>query len=93
MSAQEAELSGLISRVVPVSALMEEALATALTISGFAQIAVMSAKESINKAFENNLTEGIHSERQSFYALFATMDQKEGMQAFLEKRPAAFKNY
>jgi enoyl-CoA hydratase len=92
MSAQEAEQSGLISRVVPYPQLMEESLAAALTISGHGQVAVIAAKESVNKAFEGSLTEGIASERQAFYALFATQDQKEGMQAFLEKRPAVFKN-
>jgi enoyl-CoA hydratase len=77
---------------VPYAQLMDEALAVALTIAGHGQVAVIAAKESVNRAFESSLGEGISSERQAFYALFATQDQKEGMQAFLEKRPAVFKN-
>jgi enoyl-CoA hydratase len=92
MNADEAERSGLVSRVVPLAQLMEEALATALSICNYSQIAVMSAKESINRAFESSLSDGVMFERRMFHALFATQDQKEGMDAFVNKRPAVFKH-
>jgi len=92
MDATEAERSGLVSRVVPLDKLMEEALGAALIISGFSQIAVMAAKESVNRAFESGLADGVMFERRLFHALFATADQKEGMDAFVNKRPAAFKH-
>ncbi|MDR2853078.1 MAG: enoyl-CoA hydratase [Burkholderiaceae bacterium] len=92
MDAQEAERAGLVSRVVPLDKLMDEALGAALTIAGFSQIAVMAAKESVNRAFESGLSDGVIFERRLFHALFATADQKEGMAAFLEKRPPAFQN-
>ncbi len=90
MDATEAERSGLVSRVVPLDKLMEEALGAALVISGFSQIAVMAAKESVNRAFEGTLSDGVMFERRLFHALFATQDQKEGMDAFVNKRAAVF---
>ncbi|BFO54073.1 MULTISPECIES: enoyl-CoA hydratase [Comamonadaceae] len=90
MDAQEAERAGLVSRVVPYDKLMDEALGAALVIAGFSQVAVMAAKETVNRAFEGTLSDGLMYERRLFHALFATQDQKEGMAAFLEKRPAAF---
>ena len=90
MDATEAGRSGLVSRVVPLDKLMEETLAAAITISGFSQITVMAAKESVNRAFEGTLADGVMFERRLFHGLFATQDQKEGMDAFLNKRPAQF---
>ena len=90
MDATEAERAGLVSRVVPLDKLMEEALGAALTISGFSQIAVMAAKETVNRAFEGALSDGLMFERRLFHGLFATADQKEGMDAFVNKRPANF---
>ena len=90
MDATEAERRGLVSRVVPLYKLMEETLAAAITISGFSQITVMAAKESVNRAFEGTLADGVMFERRLFHGLFATQDQKEGMDAFLNKRPAQF---
>ena len=92
MNADEAERAGLVSRVVPLDKLMDEALGTALSICDYSQIAVMSAKESVNRAFESSLSDGIMFERRMFHALFATEDQKEGMDAFVNKRKAVFKN-
>ena len=90
MDAQEAERAGLVSRVVPLDKMMDEALGAALIISGFSQIAVMAAKESVNRAFEGTLADGVMFERRLFHALFATQDQKEGMDAFVNKRAANF---
>ncbi|AVS75070.1 enoyl-CoA hydratase [Paracidovorax cattleyae] len=90
MDAQEAERAGLVSRVVPYDKLMDEALGAALVIAGFSQVAVMAAKETVNRAFEGSLSDGLMYERRLFHALFSTQDQKEGMAAFLEKRPAVF---
>ncbi|MEG2630936.1 MAG: enoyl-CoA hydratase [Comamonas sp.] len=90
MDATEAERSGLVSRVVALDKLMDEALGAALQISNFSQIAVMAAKESVNRAFEGSLSDGVMFERRLFHALFATQDQKEGMDAFVNKRPANF---
>ncbi len=90
MNAAEAESAGLVSRVVAVDKLQEEALGAALIISDFSQIAVMAAKESVNRAFEGTLNDGIMFERRLFHALFATQDQKEGMDAFVNKRKALF---
>ncbi len=90
MDATEAERAGLVSRVVPLDKLMDEALGAALLISGFSQMATIAAKESINRAFESGLSDGVMFERRLFHALFATADQKEGMKAFVEKRQAAF---
>jgi enoyl-CoA hydratase len=92
MNADEAERAGLVSRVVPLDKLMDEALSAALSICDYSQIAVMSAKESVNRAFESSLSDGIMFERRMFHALFATEDQKEGMDAFVNKRKAVFKN-
>ena len=92
MDASEAERAGLVSRVVPFDKLMEETLGAAIIISGFSQLAVMAAKESVNRAFESGLSDGVMFERRLFHALFATQDQKEGMDAFVNKRAAAFKN-
>ena len=92
MDATEAERAGLVSRIVPYEKLAEEALGAALTIASFSQIAVMAAKESVNRAFEGGLTDGVMFERRLFHALFATADQKEGMDAFLTKRTPDFKN-
>jgi len=90
MDAQEAERAGLVSRVVPLDKLMEETLAAAITISGFSRISVMAAKESVNRAFEGTLSDGLMFERRLFHSLFATQDQKEGMDAFVNKRTPQF---
>lgn len=90
MDAAEAERAGLVSRVVAQDKLMDEALAAALLICDYSQVAVMAAKESVNRAFEGGLSDGILFERRLFHALFATADQKEGMDAFVNKRKAAF---
>lgn len=90
MDATEAERAGLVSRVVPLDKLMDEALGAALQIADFSQIAVMAAKESVNRAFEGSLADGVMFERRLFHALFATADQKEGMDAFVGKRKAQF---
>jgi enoyl-CoA hydratase len=92
MNAEEAERSGLVSRVVAVDKLMDEALGAALTIAQFSRPSVMAAKESINRAFESGLADGVMFERRLFHALFATDDQKEGMAAFVEKRAPAFQH-
>ena len=92
MDATEAERAGLVSRVVPLEKLMEEALGAALMISEYSQIATMAAKESVNRAYEGTLSDGIVFERRLFHALFATADQKEGMDAFVNKRKANFTN-
>ena len=92
MDAAEAERSGLVSRVVPVGKLKEEAVKAAETIARLSRPAVMIAKEAINRAYETTLAEGVRFERRVFHSLFATEDQKEGMSAFAEKRPAEFKN-
>ncbi|HSV52146.1 MAG TPA: enoyl-CoA hydratase [Burkholderiaceae bacterium] len=90
MDAAEAERAGLVSRIVPLDKLMEEALGAALMICDYSQVAVMAAKESINRAFESGLSDGVMFERRLFHALFATADQKEGMDAFVNKRKAVF---
>ncbi|WP_374411474.1 enoyl-CoA hydratase [Hydrogenophaga sp.] len=92
MDATEAERAGLVSRVVPLDKLMDEALGAALQISQFSLLAVMAAKESVNRAFEGSLSDGVMFERRMFHALFATEDQKEGMDAFVNKRAAVFKH-
>lgn len=92
MDAAEAERCGLVSRVVPVADLLSEAMAAAEKIASYSLPAVMTAKEAVNRGFETTLAEGIRFERRVFQALFATEDQKEGMAAFAEKRPAQFKN-
>lgn len=90
MDVEEAERAGLVSRVVPLDKLMDEALGAALQICDYSQIAVMAAKESVNRSFEGTLSDGVMFERRLFHALFATADQKEGMDAFLNKRKATF---
>jgi len=90
MDATEAERAGLVSRVVPFEKLADEALGAALAIADFSQIAVMAAKESVNRAFESGLSDGVMFERRLFHALFATADQKEGMDAFVNKRKPDF---
>ncbi|MEY4979832.1 MAG: putative enoyl-CoA hydratase echA8 [Pseudomonadota bacterium] len=92
MDALEAERAGLVSRVVPLDKLMDEALGAALQICDFSQLSVMAAKECVNRAFEGGLADGVMFERRLFHALFATEDQKEGMDAFVNKRKAAFKH-
>ena len=92
MDAAEAERSGLVARVVPARDLMTEARATAAKIAEKSQIAVIAAKDAVNRAFETTLAEGIRYERRAFQSLFATADQKEGMAAFLEKREAQFRD-
>ncbi|MEY4645073.1 MAG: hypothetical protein RLZZ596_1904 [Pseudomonadota bacterium] len=90
MDANEAERSGLVSRLVPLDKLMEETLSAALMICEYSQLAVMAAKESVNRSFESSLSDGVMFERRLFHALFSTEDQKEGMAAFLEKRKPDF---
>ena len=90
MDAQEAERSGLVARVVPLEKLEEEALASATLIAGMSMPSVIAAKESLNRAYESALSEGLQYERKSFHALFSTRDQKEGMAAFLAKRKPQF---
>ena len=92
MDAHEAERAGLVSRVVPLDKLMDEALAVAGRIAGYSLPVVMMIKESINRAYETTLAEGVRFERRLFHSQFALEDQKEGMAAFLEKRKPAFKN-
>ncbi|MDR9838540.1 enoyl-CoA hydratase [Herbaspirillum huttiense] len=92
MDAQEAERAGLVSRIVPAQKLMEEAMAAAVTITEMPRQVAMMVKDSVNRAYETTLSEGMKYERALFYSCFATEDQKEGMKAFLEKRPAVFKN-
>ena len=92
MDAQEAERAGLVSRIVPLDKLMDEALAVAEKIAGYSLPVVMMIKESINRAYESTLAEGVLFERRLFHSQFALADQKEGMAAFLEKRKPSFKN-
>lgn len=92
MDAEEAERSGLVSRVVPLDDLLDEALKVARKIADLSLPSVMIAKECVNKAYETTLREGVMFERRIFHSLFATEDQKEGMAAFAEKRTAKFKH-
>jgi enoyl-CoA hydratase len=87
MDAEEAERAGLVSRIVPAADLVEEAIRTAETIAGMAPLAVLANKEMVNAAFETTLAQGVAYERRLFHGLFGTEDQKEGMAAFVEKRP------
>ena len=87
MDAEEAERSGLVARVVPAADLVEEAMKTAKEIAGMAPLAAIANKEMVNAAFEMGLGQGINFERRLFHGLFGTQDQKEGMSAFVEKRP------
>jgi enoyl-CoA hydratase len=87
IDAAEAERAGLVARIVPAADLIEDALKTAATIAGMAPLAVLANKEMVNAAHETTLTQGVQFERRLFHALFGTTDQKEGMTAFVEKRP------
>jgi len=91
MDADEAERAGLVSRIVPVDELVDDAVKTAAKICSFSRPMTMLAKECVNRAYETTLAEGIRYERRMFHACFATEDQKEGMAAFAEKRKPAFK--
>ena len=90
MDAQEAERAGLVSRVVPAERVLDEALELAAQIATYSPISLQLAKEAVNRAYEAPLSEGMIFERRLFHALFATQDQKEGMAAFLERRPPRF---
>jgi enoyl-CoA hydratase len=92
MDAAEAERCGLVSRIVPTADLVAEAIKAGEAIAAMSMPAVMMTKESVNRAFETTLAEGIRFERRVFHAMFATEDQKEGMAAFAEKRKPTFKN-
>ncbi len=92
MDAQEAERSGLVSRVVPAAKLIPEAVAAARKIAEKSALTVMVVKEAVNRSYETTLREGLLYERRMFHALFATEDQKEGMAAFLEKREPQFRD-
>lgn len=91
IDAAEALRIGLVARVYPADRLVDEAVQAATEIAGFGLLAVMAAKEAVNRAYETTLSEGVRFERRLFHGLFGTEDQKEGMAAFVEKRPAAFK--
>jgi enoyl-CoA hydratase len=92
MDAAEAERCGLVSRVVPAASLMEQATKVAETIAALSEPSLIAAKEAVNRSFETSLAEGVRFERRTFHALFATKDRKEGMTAFIEKRPPRFTN-
>ena len=92
MDAAEAERAGLVARIVPLQNLIEEAVKVAATIASMSLPAVLAAKEAVDRAFETSLAEGVRFERRVFHSLFSTRDQKEGMAAFIEKRPAKFEN-
>jgi len=92
MDAAEAERSGLVSRVIPAAELLADALNTAEAIASMSLPIAMMTKESINRAYETTLTEGVRFERRVFHAMFATNDQKEGMKAFVEKKKAKFQH-
>ncbi|MCP5366292.1 MAG: enoyl-CoA hydratase [Hyphomicrobiales bacterium] len=92
MDAEEAERAGLVSRIVPADSLVDEAVKTAGKIAKLSRPIVMMAKESVDRAYETTLAEGVRFERRLFQSVFATEDQKEGMAAFAEKRPPQFKN-
>jgi len=92
MDAEEAERAGLVSRIVPADRLLDEAIAAAQTIASFSLPVVMMIKESVNRAYESSLAEGLLFERRQFHAAFSLEDQKEGMAAFVEKRPAKFRH-
>ncbi len=92
MDAEEAERAGLVSRIVPLEELVDEAVKTAQAIADKSRPSVLMAKESVNRAYETSLAEGVLFERRMFHSAFATEDQKEGMAAFAEKRPPEFKN-
>ncbi|MES2444252.1 MAG: enoyl-CoA hydratase-related protein, partial [Pseudomonadota bacterium] len=87
MDAAEAERAGLVSRILPAADLVEEAVKTAALIAGMAPLAILANKEMVDAAYETTLGQGVAFERRLFHALFGTEDQKEGMAAFVEKRP------
>lgn len=91
MGAEEAERSGLVARVVPADELMAETLKTAETIAGMAPLATKATKEMVNESYESTLKQGVLFERRLFHGLFGTEDQKEGMAAFIEKRPGVWR--
>ncbi len=91
MDAVEAERAGLVARVFPAADLMAETMKIAEKIASFSPLATMMVKESVNRAYETTLAEGLRFERRLFHASFSTQDQKEGMEAFVEKRKASFK--
>jgi enoyl-CoA hydratase len=91
MDAEEAERSGLVGRVVPAGEFMAEVMKTAEAIAAMPPLAAMAVKEMVNAAFETSLSQGIRFERRLFHGLFGTEDQKEGMTAFVEKRPGNWK--
>jgi enoyl-CoA hydratase len=92
MDAAEAERAGLVARVVPAASLMDEAMKLAEAIATMPLPALIAAKEAVSRAFEISLAEGVRFERRVFHGLFATHDQKEGMAAFVEKRPPKFEH-
>lgn len=92
MDAEEAERSGLVSRIVPAADLIDEALKAAAKVASMSRPIAMMTKESVNRSYETTLAEGILFERRTFHSVFATEDQKEGMSAFIDKRKPAFKN-
>ncbi|MBT6276602.1 MAG: enoyl-CoA hydratase [Chromatiales bacterium] len=92
MDAEEAERAGLVSRIVPAAELMDEAMKVAATIGALSRPSVMMAKESVNRAFETTLSEGVRFERRLFHSTFSTHDQKEGMAAFIGKRKPNFEH-
>ncbi|MEO0730467.1 MAG: enoyl-CoA hydratase [Pseudomonadota bacterium] len=92
MDAEEAERSGLVSRIIPADQLVDEAVKAAEAIAGMSRPIAMMTKESVNRSYETTLAEGVRFERRLFHSMFATEDQKEGMAAFAEKRKADFKN-
>jgi enoyl-CoA hydratase len=92
MDVEEAERSGLVARVVPLASLLDEAVKVAETIASMSLPSALAAKEAVNRAFETSLAEGVRFERRIFHSLFATADQKEGMAAFIAKRPPKFEN-
>lgn len=93
LSAEEAHFYGLVNKVVPVEMFLHEAVALAREIAQMSPVAVQLAKEAVNRSFETHLDEGLAFERKNFYLTFASADQKEGMQAFIEKRKPSFKGH
>ena len=92
MDVEEAERAGLVARIVPLASLLDEVVKVAETIASLSLPSVLAAKEAVNRAFETSLAEGVRFERRVFHSLFATADQKEGMAAFIAKRPPKFEN-
>ena len=92
MDAEEAERAGLVSRIVPAAGLVDEAVRTAQTIADMSLPAAMMTKETINRAYETTLAEGLRFERRVFHSMFALEDQTQGMSAFVDKRTPEFRN-